>query len=52
MPIMEDMNNHHHHHKKRQTPGGNLDNICNIGSPKSTVDSKEKKNSRLKKFFK
>ena len=51
MPIMEEMNNHHHHHHhhqhhlhiiKRQTPGGNLDNIGNIGSPTSTVDSREK----------
>lgn len=40
------------HYQKRQTPGGNLDNIGNIGSPTSTVDSKEKKKSRLKKFFK
>ena len=47
-----EMNNHHHHHHhhqhhlhiiKRQTPGGNLDNIGNIGSPTSTVDSKEKR---------
>lgn len=36
------------HYQKRQTSG----NLDNINSPTSTTDSKEKKKSRLKKFFK